>query len=94
MGIMTMLACNMDPNAFAQTQAHKEAVKKGNAIMVVLVITLSKCVADLGTSISSTPMHTKQQLMIGAVETHCKTNITKNGTQIWNIVAIQVFNQP
>ena len=89
-----MLACNMDPNAFAQTQARKEAVKKGNAIMVVPVTTVSKCVEDLGTSISSTPMHTKQQLMIGAVETHCKTNITKGGTQIWNIVAIQVCNQP
>ena len=77
-----MLVCNMDPNVFAQTQARKEAVMKGNAPMVVPVTTVSKCVEDLGTSISSTLMHTKQQLMIGAVETHCKTNITKGGTQI------------
>ena len=88
-----MLVCNMDPNAFAQTLAHKETVKKRNALMVVPGITVSKCVEDLGTSISSTLMHTKQQLMIGAVETHCKTNITKNGTQIWNIAVIQVCNQ-
>ena len=89
-----MLVCNMDPNAFAQTQAHKEAVKKGNAIMVVPATTVSKCVADLGTSISSTLMHTEQQLMIGAVETLCRTNIIKNGTLIWTIVRIQASFHP
>ena len=90
MGIMTMLVCNMDPNAFAQTPARKEAVKKRNALMVVPGTTVSKCVEDLGTSISSTLMHTKQQLMIGAVETHCKTNITKNGMLTWIIVVLEV----
>ena len=83
MGIMTMLVCNMDPNAFAQTLAHKETVKKGNALMVVQATTTLKCVADLDTSIFSILMHTKPQLMIGAVETLLRTVIIKNGMPTW-----------
>ena len=32
-------------------------------------------------------MHTKQQLMIGAVEIQRKTNFTKNGMLTWTTVA-------
>ena len=91
---MTMLACSMGHNAFAQTLGHKKTARKGNALMVVQGTIASKCVEGLDTSISSTPMPTEPQLMIGAVETHCKTNITKNGMLIWATVALQVSDKP
>ena len=89
-----MLACSMGHNAFAQTLGHKKTARKGNALMVVQATTVSKCVEGLDTSISSIPMPTEPQLMIGAVETLCKTHITKNGIPIWATVAIQVSHQP
>ena len=82
MMVMTMLACSMDLNAYALTLARKETVNHKNALLVVQGTTVSKCVEDLDISISSTPMHTKPQLMIGAVETQPKTTITKNGMLI------------
>ena len=85
--ITTMLAHSMGHNAFAQTLGHKKTARKGNALMVVQATTASKCVEGLDTSISSTPMPTEPQLMIGAVETQRKTNITKNGLQTWAIAA-------
>ena len=91
---MTMLACSMGPNAYAQTLDHKKTARKTNALMAVQETIVSKCVEGLDTSISSTPMPTEPQLMIGAVETHCKTCITKNGIPIWATVAIQVSHQP
>ena len=94
MMVMNMLACNMDLNAYALTPARKETVKHRNALLVVQGTTVSKCVEDLDISISSTLMHTEQQLMIGAVETLCRTNIIKNGTLIWTIVRVQVRYQP
>ena len=35
-------------------------------------------------------MHTKQQLLIGAVEIQPKTNITKNGMLTWAYVTLKV----
>ena len=89
-----MPACSMGHNAYAQTLGHKETARKGDALMVVQVTTASKCVEGLDTSTSSIPMPTEPQLMIGAVETHCKTCITKNGIPIWATVALQVSHQP
>ena len=88
-----MLVCNMDLNAYAPTLDPKETAKKRNALMVVLGTIVLRCVEDLDTSISSTLMHTKPQLMIGAVDTLCRTNIIKNGTPIWAIVRVQVSLQ-
>ena len=90
MRITTMLACSMGHSAYAQTLDHKKIVRKENALMVVQVTTTSGCVEGLDTSISSILMPTEPQLMIGAVETHCKTTITKNGMPIWPNVALQV----
>ena len=87
MMVMTMPACNMDLNAYALTPAHKETAKHRNALLVVQGTTVSKCVEDLDISISSTLMHTEQQLMIGAVEIQRKTNFTKNGILTWTTAA-------
>ena len=85
-----MLACSMGHSAYAQTLDHKKTARKGDALMAVQATTVSKCVEGLDTSISSTLMPTEPQLMIGAVETHYKTTITKNGMPIWPNVALQV----
>ena len=82
-----MLVCSMVPSAFAPTLVHREPVMLDSAHMAVLEIALSKCVEGLATSTSSTLMHTKQQLMTGAVATRRKTPTTKSGTMIWGIVA-------
>ena len=84
-----MLACNMDPNAFALTLAHKKIVRKGNAPTVVQATVASKCVEGLDTSISSILMHTVPHMMTGVVETQHKTNIIKDGMLTWGIVVVQ-----
>ena len=81
-----MLVCNMDLNAYVPTLVRKETAKKRNALMVVLGTIVSRCVEDLDISISSTLMHTKPQLMIGAAETLLKTSTTRNGMPTWIIV--------
>ena len=85
-GILTMLACSTGHSAYAPTLDLSKTVRKTDALMVVQGTTVSKCVGALVTSISSTLMLTKPQLMIGAVETQHRTNITKNGIQTWPIV--------
>ena len=80
---MTMLACSMGPNAYALTLDHKKTARKTNALMAVQETIVSKCVEGLDTSIFSTLMHTKPQLMIGAVETLLRTYSIKNGMLTW-----------
>ena len=75
-----MLVYSMAPSAFAQILAHREPVMRAGAIMDVLETAQSKCVEVLGTSIYSTPTHTKPRLTTGAVGTLLKTPTTKNGT--------------
>ena len=89
-----MLACSMGHSAYAQTLDHKKTVRRGDALMAVQATTVSKCVEGLDTSISSIPMPTEPQLMIGAVETRHRTNITKNGMPTWAIVVLQVSYEP
>ena len=81
-----MLECSMGHSAYALTLDHKETVRKGNALMVVQATTTSKCVEVLDTSTFSILMHTKPQLMIGAVETLLRTVIIKNGMPTWTSV--------
>ena len=88
-----MLECSMDHSAYAQTPDHKETVRKGNALMVVQATTTSRCVEALDTSIFSILMHTKPQLMIGAVETRLRTFIIKNGMLTWTSVVQQVCQE-
>ena len=76
----------MDHSAYAQILDHKKTARKGNALMVAQATRVSKCAEGLGTSTFSTLMHTKPQLMIGAVETLLKTSITRNGMLTWIIV--------
>ena len=83
-----MPACSMGHNAYAQTLGHKETARKGDALMVVQATTRSKCAEGLDTSTSSIRMHTKLQLMSGAVGTQCKTPTTKSGMQTWVTVAL------
>ena len=85
-----MLACSMAHNAYAQTLGHKETVRQRNVIMVVQVTRTSKCAEGWDISTFFTLMHTKPQLMIGAVETQCRTNIIKNGMPTWATVRAQV----
>ena len=77
-----MLVYSMAPSAFAQILAHREPVMRAGAIMDVPETAQSKCVEVLVTSTSSTPTHTKPQLMTGAVGTLLKTPTTKSGTTI------------
>ena len=85
-----MLVCSMAHNASAQTLDLKEIVRRGNVLMVVQATTASKCVEGLDTSISSTLMHIKPQLMIGAAGALLKTYTTKNGMLTWINVVQQV----
>ena len=82
-----MQACSMAPSAFAPTLVHREPVMLDSAHMAVLEIALSKCVEGLATSIFSTLMHIKPQLMIGAAGALLKTYTTKNGMLTWISVA-------
>jgi len=84
---MIMLACSMAPSVYAPTLVHREPVRLDNALMAALETTPSKCAEGLGTSTSSTLMHTKQQLMTQAVGTPCRTPTTKNGMKTWAIAA-------
>ena len=86
---MTMPACNMDRNVFAQTLDHRVIARKGNAPIVVQVTVASKCAEGLGTSISSTLMHTVPHMKTGVVETQHKTYITKNGMPTWSTAVVQ-----
>ena len=85
-----MLACSMAHNAYAQTLGHKETVRQRNVIMVVQVTRTSKCAEGWDILTFFTLMHTKPQLMIGAVELQHKTCTTKNGMLTWTIVEQQV----
>ena len=81
-----MLACSMALSAYVPTLVHREPVMPDSVLMAALETAQSKCAEDLGTSTSSTPMHTKQQLMTGDVGTRSKIPITKSGTMTWVIV--------
>ena len=83
-----MLVCSMAPNVYAPTKVHREPVTLDNALMAALETTQSKCAEGLDTSTSSIRMHTKLQLMSGAVGTQCKTPTTKSGMQTWVTVAL------
>ena len=87
---MTMLACSMGPSAYARTLDHRETARKRNALMAVQETIVSKCVEGLDTSIFSTLMHTKPQLMIGAAGALLRTYTTKNGMLTWISVVQQV----
>ena len=84
---MITLAYSMAPSVYAPTQVHREPVTLDNALMVALETAQSKCAEGLGTSTSSTLMHTKQRLMTGAVGTPSRIPTTKSGTMTWVIVA-------
>ena len=84
---MITLAYSMAPSVYAPTQVHREPVTLDNALMVALETARSKCAEGLGTSTSSTLMHTKQRLMTGAVGPQCKTPTIKSGIQTWVIVS-------
>ena len=81
-----MLVCSMALSAYAPTQVQWELVMLDNALMAALETAQSKCAEDLGTSISSTLTHTKQQLMTLAVGILCRTPTIKSGIKIWVIV--------
>ena len=85
-----MLACSMAHNAYAQTLGHKETARQRNVIIGVQVTRTSKCAEGWDISTFFTLMHTKPQLMIGAVELQHKTSTTKNGMLTWTIVEQQV----
>ena len=85
-----MLVCSMAPNVYAPTKVHREPVTLDNALMAALETAQSKCAEDLGTSISSTLTHTKQQLMTLAVGILCRTPTIKSGTKTWDIAMHQV----
>ena len=81
-----MLACSMAPSVSAPTLVHREPVMLDSAHMAALETAQSRCAEGSVISISSTLMHTKQQLMTGDVETLCRTPTTKSGTMTWVIV--------
>ena len=83
-----MLVCSMALSVYAPTQVQWELVMLDNALMAALETTQSKCAEGLDTSTSSIRMHTKLQLMSGAVGTQCKTPTTKSGMQTWVTVAL------
>ena len=87
MGIMTMQACSMGHNAYAQTLVRKALASRDSAIMDAQETAPLKCVEGSATSTSSTLTHTQQPLMIGAAETQHRTPTTKNGMTTWAIVA-------
>ena len=84
-----MLVCSMAPNVYAPTKVHREPVTLDNALMVALETARSKCAEGLGTSTSSTLMHTRLQLMTLDVEALHRTPTTKGGLKTWAIVTYQ-----
>ena len=81
-----MLVCSMALSVYAPTQVQWELVMLDNALMAALETALSKCAGDLDTSTSSTPMHTRLQLMTLDVKARRRTPTTKSGLMIWGIV--------
>ena len=82
-----MQACSTARNVSVQTLDPRETAMSLSAHMDVQETTLLTCAEGLGTSTSSTPMHTKQQLMTGAAVTPCRIPTTKSGIKTWAIVA-------
>ena len=84
-----MQACSTAHSVSVPTLDPKETVMNLSALMDALETALLKCVEGLGTSTSSTLMHTSQLLMTLDVEALHKTPTTKGGLMTWAIVTYQ-----
>ena len=83
-----MQACSTARNVSVPTLDPRETAMSLSAHMDVQEIAPSTCVEGLGTSTSSTLMHTRLQLMILDVEAPRRTPTTKSGMQTWVTVAL------
>ena len=84
-----MQACSTAHSVSVPTLDPKETVMNLSALMDALETALLKCVEGLGTSTSSTLMHTSQLLMTLDVETLPRTPTTKGGLKTWATATFQ-----
>ena len=85
-----MLDCSTVRNVSVPTLDPKETAMNLSAHMHVLETAPSPRAEGLGTSTSSTLMHTSQQLINLDVETLHRTPTTKDGLKTWATVTFQL----
>ena len=81
-----MQACSTARNVSVQTLDPRETAMSLSAHMDVQETTPLTCAEGLGTSTSSTLMHTSRQLMTLDVEAPPRTPTTKGGLMTWATV--------